>query len=193
MSDRISVPAEEYGVVRVFTLDISGAEKAAYLPPEDEAGAEGWKLPDALGAERLDPRYVQVFALRELEGMGFSDYLVEGQGIAEEELSGDRGRLDGLSGHVAVLSSAAFGDRAQTLTPTAPARWIGTYREERGAAVHMPLHAESARKQTPDGSEAGGDAPAEPAGAGPSSRRMVLAGLALVLLLLAVLALAGGG
>jgi hypothetical protein len=153
VTDRMEISAHAHGLVRVFGLDLEPDEVKAFAAE----GAEGWPLQDALGAEALDPDRVEVFPVRDLEGLGLSGYLRDGLGVDEDDIGADAARLDSVTGHVAVVTSAAFGRRPQTLTPRAPLRHLGTYREAGAGVSFAPLPAAGAEGEaigTPGGPRA---------------------------------------
>jgi len=154
MSDRIHVSATERGQVRVFALDMAPKEARAFAEAPDLPF--GWPLLDALGAEGLDPEWIDLVVPSDLGEMSLSEFLVEGPGVAPEALNGDRARLDGLTQPVLVLPSQAFGGEEQDLRPRAPLRWIGTYAELRPAPPGPPLRSSAARGQlSPKGGDTG--------------------------------------
>ncbi len=121
----MQIPTGERGVVRLFALDLPPDAVAKAAAEEDAATVRG-----ALGAETLDPAYVEVFDARDVAEIGLAAYLVQGAGIPEAALAEDRGRLDALTGPLVVVTSGAFGGHAQTIAPRAPLRWIGTWAED---------------------------------------------------------------
>ena len=147
MSDRMQVPADERGTVRLFTVDLDAPRIAALRAADDEDESPGLRdtLQTALGASALDPDHVELFDVGDLSGLGLSGYLTEGLGVAEADVMRDRTRLDALRGHVLVVLSRAFEGEAQTLRTRAPLRWMGTWQEERPPVSFDPLPDESAR------------------------------------------------
>jgi hypothetical protein len=86
-----------------------------------------------------------------------SVWLRDGLGVDEGDIGADAARLDSVTGHIAVITSAAFGRRPQTLTPRAPLRHLGTYREAGAGVTFAPLPAASAQGEaigTPGGPRA---------------------------------------
>lgn len=147
---RMEVKASEHGQIRLFTVDLPPDEVASFSTPEDETG---WPLQDALGATRLDEDFVELFDVADLEELGLTGYMTEGLGIAETEVRQDAPRLNAINGHVLILFSSAFAGIAQTLTPRAPLRWIGTYSEQKAPVTFEPLPAKTASGTVvPDGS-----------------------------------------
>ena len=173
MTDRISIKPTEHGVVRVFAVDLAPGEIPEFTDQDGD-----WPLKNALGAEALDPRHVDVFPVSDLDELGLSGYLEQGHGIAADELADMRGRLDALSGHVLIVTSRAFEGQAQELTPRAPLRLIGSFNEEAAAVSFDPLPSGAARGIT--GGKPG------PSDAAMSGRIASLALLVLFLLVLVV-------
>jgi hypothetical protein len=130
------------GLVRLFQIN---------LPPEQVESFSGdlQKVQHALGATQLDTNYVEVFALSDLTGLGLTGYMTEGLGIPAQDFAAEQARLDALEGDILVVLSRAFEGIAQTLTPMAPLRWIGTYAEESANVTFEPLPDESARGVAP--------------------------------------------
>lgn len=119
MSTRIDVAEGERGTVRVFATDLT----------KDQI--EGFDVAAALGATSLEVEQVELFDIADLQGLGLAGFLEEGHGIPPEQLTDMAPQLDGLKGVVLIVPSRAFGDRKQTLTPTAPLRLLGTFFEDR--------------------------------------------------------------
>lgn len=115
----LEIPAHERGVIRVFALSMTQAKAL-----RDDPNA----LNAALGAE-VDPKFVEVFPVSDLEDIGLLGYLSSGNGVPGEQLAPDRRKLEHLSGWVLIVFSQAFGDRAVTLTPPPTFTLIGTYNE----------------------------------------------------------------
>lgn len=138
MSDTMTIPQNEFGQVRLFALDLDPADARAF--------AEGAliRLPEALETGPLDMTYAQVFDADDLAGLGLTDYLIEGQGVAADDIAVDRARLDGLTGGLVIVTSRAFKGEARQLRVHPPLRWIGTWSEARSAPSMDRLTAESA-------------------------------------------------
>ncbi|GGO59316.1 hypothetical protein SAMN05444398_10977 [Roseovarius pacificus] len=145
MSDRIEIKPTEHGVVRVFTVDLTPDQVEAFNRRNGN-----WPLQQALGAEALNPDHVELFPLSDLDELGLSGYLEQGHGIPVAELAGMRARLDGLAGHVLIVTSRAFDGQAQVLTPRAPLHLIASFNEETAPVSFDPLPSEAARGTTGD-------------------------------------------
>lgn len=118
----MTVLAGERGVVRVFALTIEAGGSNALRAPR--------ALDMALGVHDIDPAYVEIFPITDLDGVGLAAYLTEGCGVPKAQVAPDASRLDATQGHVMVVRSRAFGDRAVTLRPAAQLELIGTYTEQ---------------------------------------------------------------
>ncbi|WP_057792118.1 hypothetical protein [Roseovarius atlanticus] len=134
MSDRIEIRESESGVVRVFDVDLTRAEAEAFNRRNGS-----WPLKDALGAESLDPHYVDMMQIEDLEGYGLSQYLEQGMGVSSHDLEDAHVQIEGLKGTVLVVGSGAFGGEAQVLTPRAPLRLVATFNEDKAPVQFDPL------------------------------------------------------
>lgn len=128
----LTVRPGETGAVRVFAIDLPEEAVDAFVQAETAHGSErvAPSIPAALGVSRLDPGYVDVVALRDLDDVGLEGLLRDGHGIARADLEPERAGLDALDGHVVILGSKAFGGMAATLAPSAPLRLIGGWSED---------------------------------------------------------------
>lgn len=149
MSTRLNIPAQEAHVVRVFDV-----LEAADAPLSDE------DVLAALGAGGdLRTEEIELFDLSDLQDMSLSEYLAEGHGIPDAELSGMRGRLDGLGGRVLILPSRAFGGAAMTLTPGGALRLVGSFEEEVTPVSFDALPSGGARGAVPSAGRPGTSRP----------------------------------
>ncbi|KQI71589.1 hypothetical protein AN191_11400 [Loktanella sp. 5RATIMAR09] len=142
MSETFQVSATEHGVIRIFMVNLTADEAARFA--ENPDGATPAPINRALGVDALDHAFVELVALKNLDGVGLAGYLVEGLGVAEADVAPYRSRLNGMSGHVLIVSSKAFGGRAATIGPVAPLKWIGTYTEEGASVKFEPLPSKGA-------------------------------------------------
>jgi len=177
MTQTLTIPPDEQGVVRVFDIELEGGAAEAFaIDPEAPARA--------LGLSELNTRYVDVFPVSRLAGLSLTDYLVEGHGIPPETLDAHAQDLNGLRGHVAVITSGAFGDGARTLEVAAPLRHVATLAEDRPELHFGDLPSEGAKRQATPTPEA---APAQDNGRPYTSRRVVAAVILVVFVLAIVL------
>ncbi|WP_323763673.1 hypothetical protein [Marinovum sp.] len=156
MSDILEIPADEHGLVRVFTLELPLDEAQTLL--DDDARA----LQRMTGATALDPDHIDLFDMNDLSGMPLADYLAEGHGIPDDELAPIRAQLERVKGRVMVMRSAAFERIGQQLRVTHPLRWIATFGEARDPVPLEKPRAESA--SAPETPEPPAAAAPEPAG-----------------------------
>ena len=149
MSTRMSIPAQEARVVRVFDVVETGE-----TPLSDE------DVLAALGASGdLRTAEIELFDLSDLQDMALSEYLAEGHGIADPELDGMRGQIDGLEGRVLILPSRAFGGEAMTLEPGGALRLVGRFAEETTPVSFGTLPSGGAQGSAGDGSSTGRQQP----------------------------------
>ncbi len=146
MSDRIEVPANETGVVRLFTVDLPTED----MPDFADFEREGWPLISALGIHDLNPSYVDIFTVDRLDDMSLPEYLSEAYNIDPQDLRDDRAFLNQVRGNVALISSGAFRGKAQTLRLHHPLRWLGTWSEPRPELDLTPIRTEAAQGTTGD-------------------------------------------
>ena len=146
MSEKFKIGLSEHGIVRIFAVELPESEIKTFGEAGDEvdAGDPPWALQQALGATYLDAKFVELFPVSDLKGVGLTGYMTEGLGISDADVRQDHPRLETLTGYVLVVLSAAFGGVEQTLTPRAPLRWIGTYAEERTPVEFRPLPTQAA-------------------------------------------------
>lgn len=137
----MEVAAEESGVVRVFSIDT--AEVDALRPIRDTAAGLD-RIAGLLGVDHIDPDFIELFPVSDLEAFGFANYLTAGNGIPEEQVEPDRAKLDALTGWVLIVYSSAFGGEAQTLAPLPALTHVGSYSEPRDTRPLEPLHSEAA-------------------------------------------------
>ncbi len=121
MTQTITIPANETGVIRVVALSMSDAEAKALK--KDRAA-----LIAALGLD-IDPDQTEIFPLADLDGLGLAGYLHEGNAVPLAQLSPDKAKLEALDGWVLIVFSRAFQGGAATLTPAPALTLIGTYSE----------------------------------------------------------------
>ncbi|MEO1795751.1 MAG: hypothetical protein AAFR53_01885 [Pseudomonadota bacterium] len=119
----LDVPAGEEGRIRVFALSMTDSEAKAL---SQDAGAKAV----ALGVPDIEADYVEVFPVKNLEGLGLAGYLVEGHAAVEEDVNRDKSKLGALGGWVMVVMSKAFRRQVLELDPDPRLTLIGYYRQE---------------------------------------------------------------
>ncbi|MFT4962396.1 MAG: hypothetical protein ACI92Z_003493 [Paracoccaceae bacterium] len=108
----LHIRAHETGVIRIFAMDMPAQQARFHTEPV--------AMQQVLGANDIDPAYVEIFPVADLDQLGLAGYLVEGCGIPASLVAPERDRLNAVTGYVMLVHSRAFGGRAVTLTPTLP-------------------------------------------------------------------------
>ncbi|MEL6884508.1 MAG: hypothetical protein AAFP87_08365 [Pseudomonadota bacterium] len=126
MTDPITIPAAERGIVRVFALSMTAQQAERLRDGQTEAGSGQAAM---LGVDALDTEYTEIFPVADLDDLGLAGYLVEGNGVEAQDVAPDRTKLKQLSGWVMIVYSSAFGGQSATLTPAPEITLVGTYRE----------------------------------------------------------------
>lgn len=171
---KIEINGSETGSVRLFHLDLPAEAIERFVT---QAGTGEWPLKYGLGAKELRAAFVEVIDIRDLDGMGLSQYLSEAHSVTGDDFRAMRPQIDALRGHALVLPSQAFGAVSQTLTVSTPLRWIGTFGEVRAKRPGPKLRSASAKGVT-------GTAGAGPAGRGNSMLlKLLMLGIGIVALL----------
>ena len=137
MDTVVHIPKGERGMIRVFGLDMR-PEQARFL-------REPAALPQVLGIEDINLDQVEIFPISDLEDLGLVGYLTEGCGIPTDQLTNDRDLLTGLSGHVMLIRSRAFGGEETRLTPAVQITFIGAYGEDQTQWTGAPIKTDSAK------------------------------------------------
>ena len=150
----MEVKQGEHGLVRLFKLDLPDGDVQTILEPA--------ALKRALGAKTIDTDFVEIITLADLADFGLNRYLIEGLGIAEDEVAPHVSTLDSLKGHLLVVTSSAFSG-PQSLSIKAPLRWIATLKEE---AAKTPLKHLTSDSASGEASGTGGTAPPPSSGKG---------------------------
>ncbi len=150
----ITIPAGEKGAVRVFSLSLPVEEAAGLIAPKAEDALSPTTHPTAeaaarlLGTDALDTAFIELFRVKDLEGVGLADYLTLGIGIPDDDIAPDRPKLDALDGYVIVLLSAAFPTGETVLRPPSEMTLIGSYGVPKTDWTAAPIATESAKPFT---------------------------------------------
>ncbi|MEL6915307.1 MAG: hypothetical protein AAFP13_12485 [Pseudomonadota bacterium] len=137
----LSIPAGERGRIRVYALSMTDREgKALAADPAAKAAA--------LGAADLEADYIDVFPVKNLEGLGLAGYLTEGHGAVAAEVERDKQKLGALSGHVLVVMSKAFGAGGRELALDPRLTLIGVYGQEGVDYAPVAVTSEAAKPTT---------------------------------------------
>ena len=133
----ITIPANDHGQIRIFATDQP-------LPMEVlEKDADA--LAVLLGAE-VDPDYVDVVRVADLNGMALTHYIAEGYDLPADPFGKDA--IDRITGSAILVMSRAHEGREVTLTPAQGLHHVATLSREMEAVRHEPLPSEGARGVT---------------------------------------------
>ncbi len=168
-----NVAAQEAGKVRVYALSLSDAEAQAM---RDDSAAQA----AALGVDKLDGTYTEVFRVSDLDTLGLAGYLRDGNGVYAEQIEADRSKLGALDGWVMVVYSRAFGGESRQLAPIPALTHIGTYDEGGPDTPVQAMEAEAAQPYTGIPRVE----PATPAKQNSNKTMIIIAAVVLVLLVL---------
>lgn len=166
------VAPQEAGKVRVYALSLSDAEARAMRDDETAQSA-------ALGVERIDAAYTEVFRVADLDQLGLAGYLRDGNGVNPEQIETDRSKLAALDGWVMIVYSRAFAGQSLQLAPIPALTHIGTYTEGGPDTPVQAMEAEAAQPYTGIPRVA----PSEPAKGG-GGKTMVIVAVAVLILLI---------
>ncbi|UOA28159.1 hypothetical protein [Pseudosulfitobacter sp. DSM 107133] len=115
------IPPMERGRLRLFAINKTEDEARAILAEGTHA------IQTLLGANDLNPDFIELFRVADLGDMGLDDYLHTGYDIPRAQLDPQAGRLRALEGYVLVVLSLAFRDLHVTLPDTPDLTLIGTF------------------------------------------------------------------
>lgn len=175
----LHVPAFEHGILRLWSLDSQSDIGRALISALGSEPRDSGPALTALGASHIDPYWLDLVRLRDIEELGLAGYLRQGYDVPQDQL--DAQDLATGADHVLIVPSRAFHDHEQTLSPdpALPPLAVLDIHQDVGALRPMdPV--ESAR---PDGS---GAEPSEPQSqAGPPAARGLRPGAILILVIVA--------
>ncbi|MEM8591676.1 MAG: hypothetical protein AAGF13_04030 [Pseudomonadota bacterium] len=138
----LQVPAGEAGRIRVFALSMTEKEAKTLAANAHEAAPSPQEK--VLGATGVDHDSIEVFPLKNLEGVGLPDYLLEGHDAVAEDVQRDKAKLGALGGWVMIVHSKAFQGKEHELTPDPRLTLIGLYRQEGIDWTPVPVTTETA-------------------------------------------------
>lgn len=117
----LQVRPNETGVIRLFAMNMPAQQARFQNEPE--------AMQQMLGIPNIDPDYVEIFPVSDLDQLGLSGYLVEGCGVPASSVAPLRDQLSTVTGYVMVVYSRAFSGRAVTLKPASVLALIATFNE----------------------------------------------------------------
>lgn len=121
MSKDIDIPADEHGHLRLFAVNLTPQEVTALEEGKPE------KIGLMLGAGDLDTSFLELVQISDLEALGLTGYLHEGYGLSDAVLGPDRSKLNALAGHVLIVLSLAFRNKAVKIKARPDLTLIGSY------------------------------------------------------------------
>ncbi|NSX56492.1 hypothetical protein [Parasulfitobacter algicola] len=137
----INVSTNETGIIRLYDITLPDTQAKALTATD---------VQQALGVDRLNGDYIDIFPISTLQGVGLLGYMIDGLGIAADDLVADKDRIDQITGYVVVILSRAFGGQTVTLRPDASLQLIGTYSEAQSKTAPVDLQAETAQPKQAD-------------------------------------------
>ncbi|MCA8882311.1 MAG: hypothetical protein KDA50_00930 [Rhodobacteraceae bacterium] len=118
----LDVAADEMGLLRLFALDTDTADgRALRTALVTQTGPAADLVARALGVASVDPWWVTLVAMKDLDDMGLTTYLADGHDVPRAQLAAAQPVLETARGSLLLVQSPAFGHRAVTLDP---APWL---------------------------------------------------------------------
>lgn len=173
------VAAFEHGILRIWAFDSASDTGRALIHGLSEEPRDAGPVDAALGAERVDPYWIDLVRLADIPELGLAGYLRQGYDVPQDQL--DSLALATTADHVLIVPSRAFKDHEQTLSPDAALTPLAVLDIHEDVGALRPMKPVAAAKREPG--TPGGD---EPLPGAPASRGM-RAGAILLLLLIAAL------
>lgn len=171
------VAAFEHGRLRLWAVDASTDAGRALVEALRSDPRDAGPVQAALGAERVDPYWLDLVKTGDVAEMGLAGYLRQGYDAPEDQI--DAADLSTDAGYVLIAPSRAFGDDAQTLEPDAALAPLATIELGEDVGSLRPMEPiETAHRDH-------ALAAAEPEPTGPPSGRALRPGAILILLLIA--------
>lgn len=156
MSDPLDIKTAPYRSVWIFSIDLPDGEIDAFYHEAHTENAINWPLGKALGIHPYpDHDFVEVFDLEGLQSIGFSNYLIDGNGL---DIGDDAALLDSLTGHVLLVFAQGVENDQTAFVPQAPLKLIGRYSQSPQKLELNSLTSEAAKGQLPQGKPPKSDA-----------------------------------
>jgi hypothetical protein len=109
MLDLETVTPGERETVRVFAVNLEPQAAKAWVQVHSNLEA-------ALGVP-LNGHHLESFPAEDLAGMGLAQFLIDGYGIAEDDIPSDRTELDTAGPQILLIRARAFGAEGASLEP----------------------------------------------------------------------------
>ena len=169
------VPAFEHGRLRLYALDSGSPDGRTLIDALRAEPRDAGAAMQALGAERVDPYWLDLVALRDIAELGLKGYLKQGYDLPADQL--DEADLSTTADHVLLVPSRAFSDEAQNLAPVAALTPLASFDTGADVGALRPM----TPADTAPADRAVADKPAGP----PAGRGLRAGGILLMLLIAA--------
>jgi len=165
-----TIPANDFGKLRVFATDMDLPQEAIKKTPEG--------ILALLGAP-LNVQYVDIVKVADLGGMALSRYIEEGYDMPPDLV--EQSDVDGIRGNAVLVLSSATGGKATELHPGFGLRHVATYSRTPDVSTPATLQSQSAAGTVPQ--------PADPPPKAKSNAR--IGGMVATVALIAMFVLVG--
>jgi hypothetical protein len=187
MSVSTRVDPGESGRLRLYTIEAGTHDGAALRDALKGATTEAGPLAaQALGASGIDPYWLTLVPVADVNSIGFATYLRAGYDVPDAQLNAARDSLNAATGTVLIVQSPAFAGAAQALHPAAfltPLAEFDTVRAPAATSMTQPAPVRAPTPHTDDGTPPRRSLP-------PAAALVLLLAAGLIILLVS---LAGGG
>jgi hypothetical protein len=152
----------EHGILRIWGFDGASTAGLALIEAMEETPRDAGAAMEVLGAERVDPYWLDLVRMADIAEMGLAGYLQKAYEVPRDVAEGVAPAGD----HVLIAPSRAFADHEQTLSPDPVLQPVAVLdiREDVGALRPMDT-VETTRRATAPG-ETPEPEPGPPAGRG---------------------------
>lgn len=145
----LHVAAFDHGILRVWAIDEGMQVGAVLVTALTSEPRNAGPVMKALGAERVDPYWVDLVTMKDIADLGLGGYLAEAYDIPADQLAAANLATD--APHVVIVPSRAFADHEQTLSPDAAMIPLAVFdiHEDVGALRRMePAHGKRTKGAT---------------------------------------------
>lgn len=174
---RNHVAAFEHGLLRLWAFDGASETGRALIDALRAEPRNAGPADAALGAERIDPYWLDLVPLKDISDLGLAGYLRQGYDVPESQL--DALELAADADHVLIAPSRAFADHEQTLSPDPALIPLAVLDIQQDVGALRPMEPAATARREP--------APEEPSAPppGPPSGRSLRPGAIVILLIIA--------
>ncbi len=144
MTDMVSIPQSETGILRLFRIDPEGAQARMLVEAPTPA-----TIAAALGLPSIPPNSAEVIRLADISALGLRDYLTQGYDVLPTAFGPGSESLDALGGYVLIVKSSVASMGAVVLRPGPGLSPLGAFKQ--GTASPTPLHVSEPDRPFPPG------------------------------------------